>query len=367
MCGSPDYGVGTLSPGRCQALGAVRCEAWSRCEFLHKVHLHTQTSFKQGHRVTEECRHEDLIKLREGVLLLLDKVKQVTLAWVNLWENVDAGQGEEEQFPQMEEVQLEEAGMQVSPELDEWEATARECVDLALKQNAIETRARRNEWVNSAIEGGARKAHAFSKTLVPDLVQHIHSVQCASLIANTSVLAAEKKKLQELWMSRESSSAHGTTLTQRTCLPTLAPDTIRRAAREFSTHTATSTDGFAMRHFAPVSDAALVLVSQLFECTEALGTIPQELRCVLVVLIPKATTGLRPTGIFCALYRLWAKCRPAIAQEWENLHTRSFFAPAKEGQLPTHSGGMRLRWSVVTTEARRQCRCGETLHNYMSA
>ena len=36
---------------------------------------------------------------------------------------------------------------------------------------------------------------------------------------------------------------------QRTCLLALAPDSTRRAAREFSTHTTMSTDGFAMRHF----------------------------------------------------------------------------------------------------------------------
>ena len=41
----------------------------------------------------------------------------------------------------MEEAQLEQAGMQVSAELDEWEATARECADSALKQKAFETRA----------------------------------------------------------------------------------------------------------------------------------------------------------------------------------------------------------------------------------
>ena len=123
-------------------------------------------SFRQGHQVTVDCRNEDLIKLREGGLLLLDKLKQITLAWANFWKNVDPGQGEEEHFQQMEEVQLEEAGIQVSAELDEWEVTARECVDVALKQNASEARAGWSEWVNSALEWRARRANAFSKTLV---------------------------------------------------------------------------------------------------------------------------------------------------------------------------------------------------------
>ena len=51
-------------------------------------------------------------------------------------ENVDSSQGEEEQFHQMEEVQLEEAGLQVPGELDEWEVTARDFIDMALKQKS---------------------------------------------------------------------------------------------------------------------------------------------------------------------------------------------------------------------------------------
>ena len=60
-----------------------------------------------------------------------------------------------------------------------------------------------------------------------------------------------------------------------------------------------------------------------------LGTVPQQLRCVLVVLIPKATTGFRPIGIFCAFHRLWGKCRTATEQVWENPHTRPHLAASK--------------------------------------
>ena len=62
---------------------------------------------------------------------------------------------------------------------------------------------------------------------------------------------------------------------------------------------------------------------------ETLGTIPQQLRYVLVVLIPKATTGLRPIGIFCALYRLWAKCRTTMARYQWRKHGRTYLAASK--------------------------------------
>ena len=44
------------------------------------------SSFRQGHQVTKDCQSEDLMKLREEGLLLLDRLKQITLAWVSLWE-----------------------------------------------------------------------------------------------------------------------------------------------------------------------------------------------------------------------------------------------------------------------------------------
>ena len=214
---------------------------------------------------------------------------------------------------------------------------------------------------------GAQEEPTLSrKTPVPDPAQQIHSVQNASQIANTSVLTAEKKKLEKLWLSRESNLTHKTALAQRTCPPALAPDTIRCAAREFSTHTATSTDGFAMRHFALLSDDALALVSQLFECMEMLGTIPQQLRYVLVVLIPKARTGLRPIGIFCALFRLWARCRTAMAQSWKDLNPRPS-RPAKADRSLTQSGGTRSRWNAVSAKARKQSQFGGILHSSKSA
>ena len=131
-----------------------------------------------------------------------------------------------------------------------------------------------------------------------------------------------KNKLQELWLSRESSFVHRIRLAHRTCLPALAPDTIRRAAREFSTHTPASTGGFAMRHFALLSDDALTLASQLFECIEALGTIPQQLRYVAVVLIPKATSGLRLIGSLL--------CAPPIVGKLSNGHGASLGEPAPQ-------------------------------------
>ena len=120
--------------------------------------------------------------------------------------------------------------------------------------------------------------------------------QCARCLAGCKRVRARcrEKKPQELWISGESNLVHRITLAQRTCLSAFFPDTIRRAAREFSTHAAMSTDGFAMSHFALLSDDALTLASQFCEVSKA------------------------------------------MAQAWENLHLRFFFLrPAKDDQSPT--------------------------------
>ena len=129
-------------------------------------------SFIEGHRITEDCHHAELIKLRKMGLALLEELERVTYAWIKLWSNVDASQDEDQQFLQMEEVQLEEAGLRLRPKWTN-EKPPLANVDVALKQDAIAARVRWNEWVHAALEGGAGKAHAFSELPVPDFVQQI--------------------------------------------------------------------------------------------------------------------------------------------------------------------------------------------------
>ena len=69
-----------------------------------------------------------------------------------------------------------------------------------------------------------------------------------------------------------------------------------------------------LRHVALLCDEALHTVTHLLAFMETLGNLPQQIRHVLGVLIPKATSGLRPIGVFSSLYRLWACCRTEIPQ-----------------------------------------------------
>ena len=123
-------------------------------------------SFRQGHQVTEDCRHEDLIKLREGGLLLLDNLKQITSAWDMSGKTRTLAKGKKSYFNKWRNSSWRKLGCKSQPRVGRVRSPL---VDVStwLRQNAIETRARWSEWVNSALEGSARKAHAFSKVLVP--------------------------------------------------------------------------------------------------------------------------------------------------------------------------------------------------------
>ena len=121
VCDTQVYGMGALPPGRKKTkreLAAscvttrsmewalsrlVEARHWAQCAVRRGASTSSVTKFSTAissfRQVTEDFQSEDLIKLREGGLLLLDKLKQITLAWVSFWKNVVSGQGEEEQLP----------------------------------------------------------------------------------------------------------------------------------------------------------------------------------------------------------------------------------------------------------------------------
>ena len=63
VCGSPEWALSRLVEAKHGAQCAVRRGA-TASSFTNVTFAFP--SFKQGHQVTEECRHEDLIILREG-------------------------------------------------------------------------------------------------------------------------------------------------------------------------------------------------------------------------------------------------------------------------------------------------------------
>ena len=151
-------------------------------------------------------------------------------------------------------------------------------------------------------------------------------------------------------------------------MPMLEPEFIRRVASCFPAHRTTATDAFALRHFSMLSAQALRCVAVPSADMEALGTVPHQFWYPLGEVIPKATSGLRPLGVFCAL----ADCGPDGVVKWhrrgEDQHPRSFFATSKERAVTDPVTGHAVTTDITrshrdasSTSASSTTNCGSTL------
>ncbi len=81
-------------------------------------------------------------------------------------------------------------------------------------------------------------------------------------------------------------------------------------------------DGWHPRHFALLSDGSLKMLGQLIRIIESVGDFPSRTQDVAVALI---TDKRRPIGLYRALFRLWARLRRPLADEWEHQRAAQLF------------------------------------------
>ena len=86
-------------------------------------------------------------------------------------------------------------------------------------------------------------------------------------------------------------------------------DNLRAASRTFSPRTCSTFDGLHPRHFDALSTESLVTLAVLLDAFEETGRWPPCLAAVITALIPKARGWVRAIGLFCGVYRLWARAR----------------------------------------------------------
>ena len=185
----------------------------------------------------------------------------------------------------------------------------------------------------------------------PQTVQDPYNLQTT---ANpVTVIQSERERLAELWHAHRTSAnqhedeAEGGTKRRLhddffandpifnaphgggTELPPITVEELREASLSFKRTTASTYDGFHVRHFAMLSDEALQCIAHLLMTCEACGQLPDNVISPLVVLIPKPKGGFRPIGIFTSIERLWAKVRRWHADKWQRDNFRHYLACAK--------------------------------------
>ena len=182
-------------------------------------------------------------------------------------------------------------------------------------------------WVADSFEQGAGAVHKWSKR--PEVqIQKIVALQDGTLTAEPlKVLGKERVAYKSLWAA--SDSPDGTREPACDPLPDPVVEEVRASAKGFKRRTATSLDGFHVRHYGILEDAGLVELILIFRLLELVGNLPPQLRFTRIALIPKPAGGLRPIGLFASLYRIWGRVRRWHCEAWEAANRRRFFAAAK--------------------------------------
>ncbi len=206
-------------------------------------------------------------------------------------------------------------------------------------------------WVSENIANGAKKnAHKFLR---------LHSDwRPTTKLCIDGITSADPRKLLDgyvhkynrLWNGAEEPTQRGRAdqghagddgakrngpwrSTRSSPLPRPTPAQLRAAAMSFSAVTMVAFDGFALRHYALMSDVALGFIADFIEILEITGELPPQLGLTAMPLIEKARGGHRAVASLVGLYRLWARLRKPIVGEWESRHERPYLAAGK-GKSP---------------------------------
>ncbi len=187
------------------------------------------------------------------------------------------------------------------------------------------------QWLGG--DGGCnlKNAHKYSRLPQPWTPTTMEGEGGVISACPAAVLEGYRVKYSTRWESVE----HPRRLEwpDRVALPRLTKEQINEAGNTFPWKTAATYDGFHPRHVTLLSDQGRETFAVICECMELLGSLPSQLGLVTMPLIPKASSGHRAIGMLTALFRVWARARRPWADEWEDLHRRSYWS-ADRGNSP---------------------------------
>ena len=194
------------------------------------------------------------------------------------------------------------------------------------------------DWVETAFDHGARKAHGFLQDPLawePLAVQFDDGTWGGSPLDE---LRAANSLWAGHWQAGDASAPPPVAEWEAELdeaaqceapYAVLPPGELREVGLSFPRRTGISLDGMHVRHLALLPDEALHALATLLAVIEHLGMLPLQVQRLLIFLIPKATGGRRPIMLAPALYRWWARARRPLAEAWDADHDHPFFAASK--------------------------------------
>ena len=223
---------------------------------------------------------------------------------------------------------------------------AQALVDRELRLESLVAAERWRTWARGAFEGGARQAHRWTRTpsgWLPRAVNH----DGQETAFQHHALQAEAARLAGIWQRRD----------EEHVLPALPPggvapitaQDVARASASFAAGASQTFDGFHVRHYG-ATELSLEATATLLNVIEAVQRMPTVLRYVLTILIPKPRKqAYRGLGMFCSLYRLWARVRRRSVVLWELAH------PMKEFAFQRGAGCVQAVWRQAMAAEQAAC------------
>ncbi len=192
------------------------------------------------------------------------------------------------------------------------------------------------EWMRRGINEGARNAHRYNR--LPEQWRPTTTTRPDGIITAdpSNLVDGYRRKYAARWNGPDDGGAADRPRADapwhkapRCALPRPSASDIRAASKSFSKGTAVAFDGFALRHYAMLPDDALETLADIIVVVELVAELPTQLNTLLMPLIGKSKGGHRAITTAPSLYRLWARLRRDVTQEWERRNDRPFFAAGK--------------------------------------
>ena len=172
-------------------------------------------------------------------------------------------------------------------------------------------------WVDEAMLGGAKKAHAWVKGRkdVHQQVQLVARPEGGETSCPVALLLAQHDKWKGVWEAEDKGP-------QAIKWPSRAGQVfevqyIKKVALSFK-RTTTAVCGWHPRQFAYLPDICVEVLAVLFGCYERTGTWASFQRSLLVQILGKPAGGFRPILQYRSAFRLWSKCAQPKVKEWQS-------------------------------------------------
>ena len=210
-------------------------------------------------------------------------------------------------------------------------------VEIAIKQNRAKQEQEWHTWAAEAVQGGAGKAHAFTKqavgwqpTLVKDEEGHLSGDP-------RRILQSLTDQWQHVWgtLSEHQASRPGVAKWVQDVaggIPDMSKpistDLLRTLSGTYAPKSASGLDGFHMRHFKELPEQALQSLAQMYQVFEQRALLPKQVWGTIMAQLAKPAGGYRPIGVASSFYRLWGKSKRAELEAWEQSVMDDYFAAA---------------------------------------